>query len=69
MQFSLKLVLAAMALLGVFFSLVRISDVRSALMFMLMAAWLLSPVLLTFGVLYWQMKHGDGRGRNGRSKR
>jgi hypothetical protein len=64
MQFSLKIVLVATAVLCAFFALVRISDVSSALMFMLMIAWMLSPVLLTFGVLYWRLK--GGRRRTGR---
>lgn len=63
MQFNLKLILAGFALLGIFLALVRISDVVSAAVFMLMIAWLLSPLLLTFAVLYQQLKGGPRRGR------
>ena len=69
MRFSLKIVSAVTAILCVFFALVRISDVASALMFMLMICWMLSPVLVTFGVLYWRLKGGCRRRGQRRVKR
>lgn len=63
MQFSLKLILAGFVLLGIFLALVRISDLMSATIFMFMVIWLLSPLLMTFAVLYWQLKGGRRRTR------
>jgi len=62
-QFSLKLILAGFVLLGIFLALVRISDLMSATIFMFMVIWLLSPLLMTFAVLYWQLKGGRRRTR------
>lgn len=52
MQFSLKIILAAITLLATYFALVKVSDAASAFVFMIMVGWLLSPVWLTFLVLH-----------------
>ena len=68
LQFSLKMVLGSFLLFGIFFALVRVSDVPSAFMFMLMVAWMLSPIALTFAVLYWRLHGGGGRKQHGRRR-
>ncbi len=59
MQFSLKVVLGGVALLGVYLALIRASDVPTATTFLAFVLWMLSPVWVTFGVLYWRI---TGRG-------
>lgn len=53
-QFSLRFVLVVLAGWCSFLALVRMSDVASATIFVVFLMWLLSPVIATFGVLYWQ---------------
>lgn len=55
-QFSLRLVWAALTACAVFLALVKVSDVRSAVMFLLCVSGLLLPVLVTFGALYLELK-------------
>lgn len=57
-QFNLKLILAGIALFSGYLTLVRISDFVSATLFVMMMAWLLSPVWLTFAVLYREVTVG-----------
>ena len=52
MQFSLKMVLGAVTFLGVFLALVRLADVPSASIFLFFVLWMLSPVIVSFVVLY-----------------
>lgn len=68
MQFSLKLILAAITLCGVFFTLVKVTGFETAFGFSLMFLWLLSPVWVTFAVLYWQ-QNGGSRSRKGSRRR
>lgn len=69
-QFSLRLVLAALTGCGVFLALVEMSDLPSAVMFLICVGGLLLPVLVTFGALYLELKGISlSRRRRGRAER
>jgi len=63
-QFSLKLILATLTLCGLFFALVKLTGFQTAFSFSLMFLWLLSPVWVTFLVLYWRQNGGSRQRKN-----
>lgn len=56
LQFSLRWILAALTGCSVFLGLVKMSDLPSAILFVLCVSGLLLPILATFGSLYLELK-------------